>query len=520
MQTQDLTKLREQIDEIDAQLVALLERRLDVVNGVIAYKIAQGKPIYDAKREQEKIERLKGQARPETCKFMEEMLRDIMKTSKKYQKAATDAFVAEKMKEMAKPQTTEMPEYGLLGKKLGHSFSPMLHKTFGGYEYGLFEKTEDELEDFLKNGTFKGINVTIPYKKAVLPYLADMSDIAKRTNSVNVIVRREDGSLYGDNTDYGGLKFSMERKGISVGGKKVVILGDGGVSATVLALMEDMGVASCVTISRRGENNYLNLAKHFDAEVIINTTPVGMFPDNGNAVISLKQFTRCETVIDLIFNPLRTKLLLEAEKLGMTTLNGLDMLVAQAALACEKFIGVEITPQRIASVCNDMALNCSSVILIGMPGCGKTSIGKALAEELDYPFLDCDEEVAKDTGRMPSDIICRSGEDTFRMYETQTLERVTRRNGIVLSCGGGVVTRPENLDLLRQNGVVVYIRRSLEELEQVDRPLSQLRTVEVLFEERKQLYLDFADVVVDNKGTISDAVALIMEGAADEILGD
>lgn len=389
-------------------------------------------------------------------------------------------------------------KYGLLGKKLSHSFSPMLHKDFGGYEYGLFEKEENEVEDFILNGGFKAINVTIPYKKTVVPYMDELSDIAKRIGSVNVVVRREDGSLYGNNTDYFGLKYLIKRHEVSVEGKKVLILGNGGAAPTVRVLMEDLGASEIVIISRSGENNYENIYLHHDAQVIVNTTPLGMYPKNGESAINPADFKQCESIVDIIFNPLKTKLLLEAEKCGIKVVNGIDMLVAQAAAGCEDFIGKKVSSEKIEAECDLLKSKVENIVLIGMPGSGKTYVGTLLAQNLGREFYDSDVEYNNVFGTTPAEDITANGEEFFRKRETEIISSLSKKSGIVLSTGGGVVTRPENLDYLRQNGAIVYIKRNVGLLATEGRPLTAAKSREVLFAERKALYEGWADYTINN----------------------
>ena len=278
---------------------------------------------------------------------------------------------------------------GLLGGKLGHSYSPQIHSQLGDYSYELFEKKPEELEDFLKNGDFRGLNVTIPYKKDVIPYLDELSPRAKRIGAVNTIVRREDGSLIGHNTDYFGFEMMVRASGLSIAGKKVLVLGSGGASMPVVAALTEQG-ANVIVISRSGENNYNNLHLHRDASVIVNTTPVGMYPNVGNSPLDLEQFPNLEGVLDIIFNPARTQLLLDAEEKGLVAMNGLLMLVAQAKESAEWFTGKAIPDDVISAIHASLRRQMENIVLIGMPGSGKSTVGMILAEKLGKKFVDAD----------------------------------------------------------------------------------------------------------------------------------
>lgn len=313
-----------------------------------------------------------------------------------------------------------MKTCGLLGKKLGHSYSPIIHSMLASYEYSLFEKSESELEDFLKNGAFSGLNVTIPYKKAVLPFVSEMSESVKRTGSANTIVRRKDGSLYADNTDVYGFIELVKHSKISVKGKKVLVLGSGGASATVVSGLNSL-LARPVVISRTGENNYNNLHLNKDAEIIVNTTPLGMYPDNGSSPIDLSFFNNLSGVIDIIYNPALTSLLLQAESLNIPHIGGLYMLVAQAKKSAELFSGEKIPDEKISRICSKLSVSMKNIVLTGMPGCGKSTIASILNRETRRPIFDSDSVIEKNYGTRPSEIITKRGENAFREIETSVL---------------------------------------------------------------------------------------------------
>jgi len=387
--------------------------------------------------------------------------------------------------------------FGLLGEKLGHSFSPMIHRQLGEYDYLLYEVSPADLDSFMKEKRFDGINVTIPYKQAVMPYCATLSDEARAIGSVNTIVKDGDGALHGHNTDHHGFRMMLEQGGIDPNGKKVLVLGDGGSARTVRAVLGALGAREIVTISRRGENHYGNIDLHYDAEIIVNTTPVGMYPDNGSSPLSLAGFERLAGVADLIYNPTRTRLLLEAKRLGVPCVNGLKMLVAQAEMASRLFLDLPVARLGLVNKIHDaILLETLNIALIGMPGCGKSTVGSLLAQAVERPFADIDERIVATAGKSIPQIFADDGEETFRQLETRILGEEARKSGMVLATGGGVVTRPENLDILRQNSFIVYLKRELNELITDGRPLSQGAGVQALAEQRLQLYETWSDCAV------------------------
>lgn len=398
---------------------------------------------------------------------------------------------------------------GLLGRKLGHSYSPQIHSYLGPYSYELFEKEPEELADFLKYGDFTAINVTIPYKKEVMSYLDEISPTARKIGAVNTVVRRPDGTLFGHNTDYFGFASMIRRSGLSVIGKKVLVLGSGGASNTVVAVLEELQ-ANVVVISRSGENNYENIQLHADAAVIVNTTPVGMYPHTGVSPVCLSGFPRLEAVLDVVYNPARTQLLLDAEALGLPCRNGLWMLVAQAKEAAEYFTGQQISDSVIGNIYNKLSEQMQNIVLIGMPGCGKSTIAALLAEKLGRTALDSDSEVIRLAGKSIPDIFAQDGEKIFRDLETQALESLGKSTGAIIATGGGCVTQQRNYPLLHQNGRIFWLTRPLDALPTDGRPLSQNNKLTDLYVIRKPLYEAFADHIIDNSGHPEDTVAAIL----------
>lgn len=404
-----------------------------------------------------------------------------------------------------------MLKCGLLGEKLGHSYSPQIHSMLADYEYKLFEKSPKELEDFLKSGEFDGLNVTIPYKKSVMPYCAELSPTAAQIGSVNTIVRRSDGSLYGDNTDAFGFENLIVHNGIEVKGKKALVLGTGGASVTAQAVLKNLGASEVVVISRKGEDNYENIAKHADAEIIANTTPVGMYPNNGKAAVDLTQFPKLSGVLDVVYNPARTALLLQAEKLCIPCAGGLYMLVSQAKRSCELFTGKSIPDSEIDRIERVLSHQMQNIVVIGMPGSGKTAVSTMLAERLGRKIFDTDTIVSEKADMTIPEIFAAQGEAGFRKLETEATAEVGKLSGNIISTGGGVVTVADNYELLHQNGVIVWIERDTNKLARDGRPISLSSDLNELYAARLPLYERFADIKADNNGDINDTVNAIME---------
>lgn len=416
-------------------------------------------------------------------------------------------------------------EYGLIGSKLGHSYSKTIHEMLCGYHYDLCPlPTEEDARAFLKRRAFKAINVTIPYKKLVMEYCSYIDPRAKAIGAVNTVVNKN-GLLYGYNTDYMGFAHLCEAHGVDFTGKTVLILGTGGTHNTTSAVARDKGAAKILTVSRhpdpeKGELSYQEAASS-GAQIVINTTPAGMYPNVGVCNLDVAAMPGLEAVLDVVYNPDKTELILRAEEAGVpVAVGGLEMLVAQAVYAAEYFLSRKFpdAPAEINQITNTLRRDTLNIALIGMPSSGKTTIGRALAKELGKTFIDLDEEIVKVNGKSIPDIFAEEGEDGFRKKETEQVERFSKEGHQLLSCGGGVIKRPENLRALRQNGVILFLDRPLESLVVGGgRPLSSstdaLRAMEA---ERRPLYLAAADAVVPNQTTVADAVNAAME-ALDEI---
>lgn len=404
---------------------------------------------------------------------------------------------------------------GLLGRKLSHSYSPQIHRLLADYSYELFETEPANLKSFLENTDFTGINVTIPYKKDVIAFCDTLSPCAQNMGAVNTIVRDNKGKLIGYNTDYYGFHTMLQKSGLSVDTKKVLVLGSGGASATATAVLRELG-AKTVVVSRTGENNYTNLSKHTDAAVIVNCTPVGMYPDVENSPLDISIFPRLEGVLDLIYNPANTRLLQQAENRNLVGINGLWMLIAQAKRSAELFTGTQIDDSVINTIYTRMQNQMKNLILIGMPGCGKTTVGRILAQKAKKTFVDADAEIVQLAGMSIPDIFSKYGESYFRNLETQVLSKLGKESGLIISTGGGCVARPENYTLLHQNGTIIWLQRDLDKLATEGRPISANVELSHLYAQRQAYYQKFSDLIVDNNKDVQTTIHQI-ETALEEI---
>ena len=400
--------------------------------------------------------------------------------------------------------------YYLIGERLGHSYSAEIHRRFGRYRYELKELAPSELGPFLSAREFEGLNVTIPYKSAVIPYLDEIDEAAKKIGSVNTVENRN-GRLIGHNTDYAGFLWMACRAGITFSGRKVMILGSGGTSLTAQAVARDAGARETVVLSRSGESSYETLPRHYDSEVIVNATPVGMYPKNGESLLDLSRFPRLAGVIDVIYNPLRTRLVDRAERLRIPSTHGLYMLVAQAAVAAGFFTGTPVPEGEIERISLELMREKQNIVLVGMPGSGKTTVAAALAERTGRRVLDTDAIVKERTGRTPSEIIETDGEAVFRRYESEALMLAGKESGVIVATGGGAVLDAKNRYPLVQNGKVYFLLRELSSLSREGRPLSHGADLREMYRRRLPCYLSFADLTVENNAAPGDAADAILE---------
>lgn len=397
--------------------------------------------------------------------------------------------------------------YGLVGRSLGHSWSVPIHRALGCGSYRLIELEPEALADFLRREDIGGLNVTIPYKRTVMPLCGQIDDAARAIGSVNTLVRRN-GTLCAWNTDAAGFRFMAQRAGVDFSGAAVVILGSGGASLTAQAVARELGARQVTVISRAGPDNYGNLSRHADADVIVNATPVGMYPQNGAVPVELGAFPRCRGVLDLIYNPRRTALVLQAEELGLPCSDGLPMLVAQAAAAEEHFFGGTLPVSETERILAQLRRDMTNLVLIGMPGSGKTTVGRALAELSGREAADVDAAVEARAGCSIPQLFAREGEAAFRALEREETARLGRESGKIIITGGGVVKDPRNRGALRQNGRIYQLERALSRLPREGRPLSQ-GDLEALYAQRAPLYRSFRDVCADNNGAAADTAAWI-----------
>lgn len=388
--------------------------------------------------------------------------------------------------------------YGLLGRKLGHSLSPEIHSLLCDYEYKLYPTEPENLDEFFANPRLKGFNITIPYKIEGYNRCDELSETAKKAKSVNTVVRRADGTLYGDNTDYYGFLYMAKKCGCEFSGKKVVILGNGGASQTIKLVAADEGAKEIIAVDITGENTYDNIDRHYDADIIVNATPVGMYPNNGERLIDLSKFTKCKKALDLVYNPARTVFLLDAQKLGIDCINGLYMLVAQALRAAEVFTGKTIPLSKIDEVYNTIISNQKNITLIGMPGCGKSTCAALLSEKTGRECIDTDSMIVEASGEEIPDIFAKYGEPEFRRRETEAVRLAGKGAGKIIATGGGAILKEENRIALRENSTVVFLKAPINTLATDGRPLSKdAETLQKMFAERLPFYEKTADYTVE-----------------------
>lgn len=407
-------------------------------------------------------------------------------------------------------------EYGLIGEVLKHSFSKEIHSKLSSYDYELCEVKKNELDGFLKSRSFKAINVTIPYKEAVIPYLYSIDSAAEKIGAVNTVVNKN-GRLYGYNTDFFGLKSLLIKNNMCLKNKKVLILGSGGTSKTALAVAKNMGAGEILLVSRTAREGFITYAdaylKHTDADGIINTTPCGMFPKTGISAIDLKAFKSLSFVCDVIYNPLSSKLIIDAKRLGINACGGLYMLVAQAAYAAEKFTGKAIPEEKQEEIFRSIKREKENIVLIGMPGCGKTTVGKILADMTGKSFVDTDKIIEEKIGVAISEFFKNHSEAEFRSLESEIVEEASKRQGLIIATGGGAVLREENALLLKENGNLYFIDRPLESLPATkNRPLSSNRAeLEKRYRERYGIYKNRADFTINASGNPTEVAKLILK---------
>lgn len=407
-------------------------------------------------------------------------------------------------------------QYGLIGNKLGHSFSKTIHEQLAPYTYDLCPLTESEFHSFMERRDFKAINVTIPYKIAVIPYLDEIDKKAQKIGAVNTILH-QDNRLLGTNTDYDGFLYTLKQHHIDFRNKKALVLGDGGGAQAIKAVLQDEGCAQIVSTRRTASPTTITYEearlKHRDVQIIVNTTPCGMFPDNDDRPCDLNDFPSCEAVVDIIYNPLLTRLCLQAKQKGIRYAGGLEMLIAQAKYAVEFFTQQSIGDHKINEIYRQMMKEKRNIVLIGMPSCGKTTIARKLSEQLGRSWVDLDEVIEAQTQRTIADIIRQDGESSFREIEANVCAQFAKKQNTIIATGGGIIKNAQNTERLAGNGWIVYVKRDLDLL-LVDpaRPLSSGKeAIAALYEERKQRYEKAADVIVENNHDMNTTIKQIMQ---------
>lgn len=475
----NLDESRKNLDEIDSQIVHLLERRMEISKEIGILKLNNNLKTEDSGREDQVIKNLENKIAPEFKDAIKPIYGEIFKESKKIISRVKD----------------ENFKFGLIGESLSHSKSKEIHQLFGRYDYNLKNLKQNEVEGFFEKKNFRGINVTLPYKELSIKYLDQVDPLAREIGAVNTIVNK-DGELFGYNTDYLGFDYSLKYFDLDLKDKKILILGSGGARKMLQKLAADRGAKRLVVISRRGENNYENLGKFNDFNIIINASPVGMYPNNMECKVDLKIFKNLEAVIDLIYNPLNTKLILDGKKLGIKTMNGLLMLVAQAFFAAKLFLDEKLDESLIEKTYFKIKSDMENIALVGMPSCGKTTMARLLSEKLNRVYFDTDKLIEEREGKIP-EIFENKGEKYFRDLETSVLEEVSKKTGIIIATGGGTPLREINRDLLLQNSLVIYLDRDIKNLETEGRPLSKnLEALEKMYGERNKIYQDISHIKI------------------------
>ena len=409
-------------------------------------------------------------------------------------------------------------KYGLIGEKLEHSFSKQIQTRIAelqnvkDYQYDFVELNKEQFVEFMKKKEFKGINVTLPYKKAVIPYIDVLDESAEKMGAVNTIVNR-DGKLYGYNTDFGGFLYMVKAHNVHMEGKKVLLIGNGGASAAVQAVCKYEKAKDIIVVSRSANNGAISYdemyTSHLDADIVVNTSPVGMYPNIANSPIDVSWFHKLECVLDVVYNPILTRLCFEAQELDIKRVIGLEMLIAQAKYSFEYFEDVKFDDSIIDEIKKEMLKDRCNIVLIGMPSAGKTTIGKMLQDKLGKTFVDLDDMIIEKAGKTIPEIFQESGETGFRAIETEVAIEASKMNNMIIATGGGAIKHKVNMDFLRLNGITIYIDRDVDKLISSDpnRPLSSSKqALQQMHKERQPLYQKYAAYVADNNTDIEKTV--------------
>ena len=493
----ELEKLRAQMDKIDDKLLALFEERMSTARKIADCKKQSKSEVVDKDREKQILVRISEKTIPELAGYVKKLYKTLFELSRDYQ----NGLIFKK-------------KYGLIGRNINYSFSKDIHGYFADYDYSIINLEPEQLESFFDSKEYAGFNVTIPYKKDACQLCDSISPKAERIGCVNTVIACPDGTFCGDNTDYDGFLYLSKRAGVDFKGKKVLVFGNGATSSTVCTVVKDLGGIITV-ISRTGENNYSNLSNFFDSEIIINTTPVGTYPETANQITDLKKFPKCEAVLDVVYNPLKSRLVQQAESLGMRASGGLPMLVAQGKRACELFTGMPIDDSKTEQIIQKVWHQKQNIVLVGMPGCGKSTIAELLAKELGREVIDTDAEIVKMEGKQIPEIFAEFGEPYFRAKESLVISTVAKKSGIIIATGGGSVLSDTNRQNLGQNGYFVFLERDINSLSTNGRPLSKdIETLKKMYAERYPYYKSIADLVVSNDAkpeTAADKIAEVFK---------
>lgn len=495
----ELKEMREHIDQIDAKLLRLFQERMELSKQVARYKEERQLPVFHAEREQEildKIAKESGELSPYAVSFF----RELMSLSKEFQNRLIDDIRCENRKNLL---------CGLIGEKLGHSYSKEIHEQMGCKRYEMLELSKEEILPLLKSETYQGFNVTIPYKQVVMEFCKELSEEAKEVGSVNTMVKLPEGGYKGYNTDVDGFVYLAKKAKLSFEGAKVLVFGNGGAAKAVIYASKKMGAQEVVVVSRRGPVYYEDIMKHYDATILVNATPVGMYPEVLGQIVDLKPFSSCIGVIDLIYNPCNTQLLQQARKLNLKYINGMSMLVAQAFRAEELFFRQKMNEGIIGKVEKRIAFSQINLVLVGMPGSGKSAIGRSLGRMMNRKVIDLDVEIEKCQRKAIPAIFEEVGEPGFREIETEVLKAVCKEKGVILVTGGGTVLSKENKVLIRSNAVVYHVERDISQLARKGRPLSKKGQMNQMYKERISHYKEVRDAVCYNRSNIDAAAGKI-----------
>lgn len=487
---QSLSDIRDKLDNIDEQILELIQLRTSLSKDIAAIKKEEGMPVRNIQREAEILDRISEKTDADFRPFAKQIYKWLFAASRKQQEKYLEK---------------DSRVFGLVGTPLGHSFSKEVHEALGEYDFRLFDVNEEELAQMLTEGAFTGLTVTRPYKETVISFCDKLSSRAKSIGAVNTLYWETDPEtgkrmLVGHNTDYDGFIYTAKRSGIDFAGKTVLILGSGGTSKTVKSVLTNEGAKAIYQASRQ-DGSYEKLPEIANKiEIIVNTTPVGTYPDNLQQIIRVSDFPYCQAVVDVVYNPEKTALILEAESLGLKTAGGMPMIVAQAMVAAERFLDKPLAfTGRTEEILEQIQRHKSNLILIGMPGCGKTTMGRKIASLTGRKFVDIDEEIMSETGRKINELFATDGEEFFRKIESEMLAKYGAQHGLVIATGGGCVTVPENYRALKQNGRILWLTRPLEKLPLTGRPLStNLETLKKMETQRSELYRKWADYQVDS----------------------